>query len=238
VGNTIFIHIEKSVLAAPPEPSARVLEVAMMFGLGIDDSRVMTIVPPADIPLRPGAIVFITGPSGGGKSTLLRLIAQQCRDRGRAVIEWSEPTQPTDAADRDDASVAGQAHAEPPLVDVIGSSVAEATSLLSLVGLGDAFVMLRRASELSDGQRARFRLAQMIAAAGSHADGAVLIADEFLATLDRLTAQTVAANVRRWISRTPHTFIAATTHDDLLEPLAPDVLVFKGLGDHVEVLKR
>ena len=34
--------------------------------------------------------------------------------------------------------------------------------LLSLVGLGDAFVMLRRPRELSDGQRARLRIAQAI----------------------------------------------------------------------------
>ena len=34
------------------------------------------------------------------------------------------------------------------------------------------------------------------------------------------------------------TFIAASAHDDLLEGLEPDVLVWKGLNDQIEVVTR
>lgn len=208
--------------AANSAPSSRMLETALMFGLGVDDRREIVIVPPTDIPLPAGGIVFVTGPSGGGKSTILRLIAEQLQSAGRVMIEASELLDPPDV----------------PMIDLVGADFRTAASLLSMVGLGDAFVMLRRPNELSDGQRARLSLARMIERANVYAAGAVMVADEFAATLDRLTARTVAANVRRWITATPHTFIAATTHDDLLESLAPDVLVFKGLGDHIEVQVR
>lgn len=106
--------------------------------------------------------------------------------------------------------------------------------------------MLRRPCELSDGQRYRLRLAQIISMlmhddAAALARPSVVLADEFGSTLDRITAQTVARNLRRWVDRHSSrviSFILATAHDDLLEALQPDVLVWKGLGDAVEVLTR
>jgi ABC-type ATPase with predicted acetyltransferase domain len=218
----ISVRISQTVQSAADEPSPRVLETALMFGLGVDDRRDMVIVPPTDIPLSPGAIVFITGPSGGGKSTILRLIAEQLRIAGTTII----------TADDDETSC------DATVIDLIGADLRSAASILSLVGLGDAFVMLRRPCELSDGQRARFSLAWMIERAQTAGRPCVVMMDEFAATLDRLTAGTIAANIRRWITATKHTFIAATTHDDVLEPLSPDVLVFKGLGDQIEVHSR
>jgi ABC-type ATPase with predicted acetyltransferase domain len=64
----------------------------------------------------------------------------------------------------------------------------------------------------------------------------VLLADEFCSTLDRLCARAVAYRVRRMASREGVTVLAASAHDDLLEDLAPDVLVVKHEGSRVEVL--
>ena len=72
-------------------------------------------------------------------------------------------------------------------------------------------------------------------------NGGVILFDEFASSLDRLCASAIARNIRRWIDNQPPphiTLIAATTHDDLLEPLQPDVLVWKGLGDQIEVVQR
>jgi ABC-type ATPase with predicted acetyltransferase domain len=218
----INVRISQTVQSAAVAPSQRVLETALMFGLGVDDRRDMVIVPPTDIPLPSGGIVFITGPSGSGKSTILRLIAEQLNIAGTTIISAGD----------------GEPSCDAPVIDLVGADLRAATSTLSLVGLGDAFVMLRRPSELSDGQRARFNLARSIERAHAADQPCVMMIDEFAATLDRLTARTIAVNIRRWITTTRHTFIAATTHDDLLEPLAPDVLVFKGLGDQVEVHRR
>jgi uncharacterized protein len=204
-----------------------VLETAAMFGLGVDDERSIAVVEPCaiDWPLSDesnsrGRIVFITGPSGSGKSTVLRLIAQRVEASGRAV-KWLDrlPQLP-----------------EVPLVDVLGDSLEEATSLLSLAGLGDAFVMLRTPSQLSDGQRARLRIAQAMHAAGARS--CTMFADEFCATLDRLTARTLCRNFRRWINGVKCTFVAATSHDDLLEALEPDMLMWKGLDRTMEVMRR
>ena len=231
------VEIARSVETAV-RPSQRVLETASMFGLGVDEQRQLAIVPRCTIPLPHGGVVFVTGPSGGGKTTILNLIAEQCAERGWPVIRFDDlPPLP-----------------DVPLVDVFdgpGVDLARATSLLAMAGLGDAFVMLRCPRQLSDGQRYRLRLAQTIAlaeggegeAAGDMGDaapgaGAIVIADEFGATLDRLTAKNIARSMRRWSQRTGHTFICATTHDDLLESLDPDVLIYKGLDEGIEVLTR
>ena len=69
----LIIEIERSFRTAV-QPSGRVLEVASMFGLGVDESRLLQVVPPTRLKLRGGEVVFITGASGSGRSTILRLI--------------------------------------------------------------------------------------------------------------------------------------------------------------------
>lgn len=225
------VEIEKSVETAV-RPSQRVLETASMFGLGVDEQRRLAVVPRCTIPLPPAGVVYVTGPSGGGKTTILNLIAERCGQQGWPVIRFDDlPPLP-----------------DVPLVDVFdgpGVDLARATSLLAMAGLGDAFVMLRCPAQLSDGQRYRLRLAQTIdlaergtGAVGEALPGAVVIADEFGATLDRLTAKNIARSIRRWTQRTGHTFVCATTHDDLLESLDPDVLIYKGLDEGIEVLAK
>ncbi|MCC6907472.1 MAG: hypothetical protein IT430_05980 [Phycisphaerales bacterium] len=204
------------------EPGDRVLEVAAMFGLGLDGQRQCEVVPRTDLNLRGGEVIFITGPSGGGKSSILRAIDDEVRN----CLRFEDVLQAED--DR-------------PIVEQIGASIEEATLILSLAGLADAFVLLRRPSELSDGQRYRFGLARLIERA-THADELaeiVILADEFGSTLDRLTASVVARNVRRWIGRTPGVcFVAATAHDDLIEAIDPDVVICKPLGGGIEILRR
>ena len=207
--------------ATSPRPSARGLEVASIFGLGLDDEERLEVVPPCEIPLPRGGIVFVTGPSGGGKSTVLDLLADEIGRRER-VIEFDRLVLREDQ----------------PLVDQFDGPLAETLAVLSRAGLADAFVFLRTPRELSDGQRVRLRLALAFAEAAREERSATILVDEFAATLDRLTAHLIAGNVRRWITHTPHTFIAATTHDDLLESLDPDVLVYKDLGGVIEVIER
>ena len=231
----VHLHLSRQTHV---QPSPRVLRVAGMFGLGIDENRSIDIVPPTDLHLHAGQIVIVTGPSGSGKSTLLRLIADTCAgDTSCRVLSFDTlPALP-----------------DCPLVDCLSPSPASddgqhLTSVLrwlSLAGLNDAFVMLRRPSELSDGQRYRLRLAQFMSLieqqdGDDSAQLTLILADEFAATLDRLAASIIARNIRKWVSRStqPICFVAATTHDDLLEHLEPDVLVVKHLGEKVEVIAR
>lgn len=214
------IVIEQSFSTAVA-PSANVLQTACMFGLGVDAARMISVVPRTAIRLPQPGIVFITGPSGGGKSTILRLIAEACQQRGCNVISLNES--------------AVQSLPDRPLVDIFNQPLEQTTELLSRAGLGDAFVMLRCPQQLSDGQRYRLRLAMTMHAASNRS---IIIADEFGAKLDRTTAMVIARHMRSWVRRIDCTFIAATTHDDLLEAFEPDVLIFKGLGEAIEVVTR
>ncbi|HVL13736.1 MAG TPA: GNAT family N-acetyltransferase, partial [Gemmata sp.] len=55
--------------------------------------------------------------------------------------------------------------------------------------------------------------------------GPWLVADEFTATLDRTLAKVVAFNVRKLVSRAGVGLLAATTHEDVVEDLRPDLWV-------------
>lgn len=238
----MLITVEQRVAATPARMTARAREVAAMFGLlpasngggGSEDARTLAIVPRTeiDLPVPGPGVTLITGPSGSGKSTLLRLIAAECTQRGVRVQKMPVNDERTHA-DEEDLAIIDLVAPERPL--------SEALELLSLAGLGDAFVMLRRTRELSDGQRVRFHIARMMAAAriadtGDSAATATLIAiDEFAATLDRITARNLARNLRRWSDRSGVAIVLATTHEDLADALAPDVLIRKALDGSVSI---
>jgi GNAT superfamily N-acetyltransferase len=117
-----------------------------------------------------------------------------------------------------------------PIVETVGGSLDEALELLSLVGLGDAFLFLRSYEHLSDGQKYRYKIAKMIESRAQF-----WIMDEFCSTLDRDTAKIVAFNVQKLARKLGKAVIAATTHTDLFEDLNPSVHIHKRFGKEVTV---
>jgi len=222
------ISVSRDITVAPPEPSPDVMQVAAMFGLGADTTQTLSIIPPTTLELHPGQLIFITGPSGSGKSTLLHLIQEQAfqnaEEKQVQALSFEQIEAPS----------------ELPLVDALHAPTLEDTlRILSIAGLNDAPVMLRTPSQLSDGQRYRLRLAQLMAKveAGENNDAFhIILADEFGATLDRRTAGNVARQIRKWITKqTQACFVCATTHDDLLEDLEPNTLIHVPLGASISV---
>jgi uncharacterized protein len=195
------------------ERTPRVLEVAEAFGLGLSDKE-FVVYDDLDIEVRRGDVVYITGQSGSGKSLLLRDLAEKMREEGLVVSDLSRIELE-----------------EKPVVELLGNSTSEALELLSRAGISDAWIYIRKPSELSDGQRYRLKLAMVLA---SGAD--VWVADEFGAVLDRVTAQVVAFNMAKVARKEGKTFIVATTHDDMVETLAPDVFVEKMFREKVEII--
>ena len=196
--------------ASHAELSAKVTAVAEMFGLGTDREKTVMVLAPCEIDIEPGQVVYITGGSGAGKSVVLNQLKEQLAD----AVSLDEQSWP-----------AGRA-----VVDCFEGGLEDALNWLSLAGLSDAFAMLRRPEELSEGQRYRFQLALLLA----QKPGFVCI-DEFCNKLDRITAAVVAHNVRKFADQFDTTFVVATSHDDLLEDLLPDVVVIKHMGSDCDV---
>jgi ABC-type ATPase with predicted acetyltransferase domain len=184
--------------------------VAEAFGLGIDDAQRFKVLD-AELKIGPQDIVYITGDSGCGKSVLLRAIKA---DLGEEAIDLSDV-----AVD-----------AEKPLIETVGATVEEGLELLSKVGLNDAFLFLRTYSQLSDGQRYRYRIAKLIESGKQW-----WLMDEFAACLDRDTAKIIAFNLQKIARQQGKAVIAATTHSDLTEHLKPSVLVRKRFGEEIKI---
>ena len=196
------------------EITDRTVQVAEAFGLGIDAEREHVLLRDFELKLAEGDVVYVTGESGSGKSVLLRALKEDLGER---------------AVDIADVEV----EASRPIVDTVGSSFREALGLLSRVGLNDAYLFLRRYTELSDGQRYRYRIAKMV-----DSGRRFWLADEFCSTLDRTTARVVAYNMQKMARRSGAALVAATSHTDLEDDLAPSVLIRKGWGEEVKVEYR
>jgi len=189
----------------------RTAEVAEAFGLGIDMEKEHVIYRDFELKLAEGDVVYITGDSGSGKSVLLRALREDLGEEATSLEDI-------------------QVDLEKPLIDTVGDSFREALTLLSRVGLNDAFLFLRKYRQLSDGQRYRYRIARMIDSGKSY-----WLCDEFCSTLDRTTARIVAFNIQKLARRTGSTLVVATTHTDLEMDLNPSILIRKGWGEEIEV---
>lgn len=185
------------------ERSSRVLECAESFGLGLEEKK-FTLYDKLELEINKGDLIYITGQSGSGKSVLLRMIADRLSE-----------TQ--DVSRIEDVELEDK-----PIIDQVGSSTSEAIRILSIAGLNDAYLFIRKPKELSDGQLYRFRIAKLMCA-----DTRVWIADEFGAVLDRITAKAVAYNLRKQAQAVGATVVVATTHKDLKDELAPNLYIDK-----------
>jgi ABC-type ATPase with predicted acetyltransferase domain len=203
------LHVAYEFL--PKTPSAHAAVVMDHFGIGFETGR-HVIADGLELPLEPGDVVCFTGASGSGKSSLMRAAAAQLDG-----VVWS------------DALELG----EQILVDGLGLPAAEALALLSACGLGEAQLLLRTPRELSDGQRYRYRLAKAFALQPQW-----IVADEFTAALDRPLAQVIAFNLRKLATRTGVGCLLATTHEDVLNDLQPNLHVACRLDGGIDVVRE
>jgi len=189
----------------------KVRSVMRMFGLTAQRLRDGRAVHNCTLTINDGDIIYITGPSGAGKSVLLKQIEAKISEDQRAGLNQIELS------------------GDKALVDCIEGDFLAALRLLSITGLNDVFCVLNQPVNLSDGQKYRFRLAMAIAAGKRY-----VFADEFCSNLDRISACTISYNVRKL----GITFILASSHEDILADLQPDVLVIKDLSGQTEVIYK
>jgi ABC-type ATPase with predicted acetyltransferase domain len=199
------------------ERTPRVLEVAEAFGLGLTDKE-FVIYRDLEIEVMAGDVVYINGQSGSGKSILLRELSQKMKtDYGLKVAEISP----------------NFAFNDVPVIEQVGTNMSKACEVLSKAGINDAYLLIRKPSELSDGQRYRLQLAILI-----DTDADVWVADEFGAVLDRTTAKVVAFNMQKAARKLGKILIVATTHEDLVAELAPSLMIRKRYHDRVEIKRE
>lgn len=205
-------------ILASSRPSAALARACACFGLRVrrddltgtqrnalhlaryaDDARQLESM------LAPGRIVLVTGESGSGKSTLLELLRRRLRLTRRKAIVVTHPPAP---------------RRQLPVIDLFKGAPQRRLRTLSACAMGDATLLARRPSELSEGQRARLA----IALAAQHArKGDTLICDEFASTLDRITALGLAHALSRWAAREQVQVVVATGNDDVAGPLNASV---------------
>ena len=192
--------------------SDRVLAIAEAFGIGLDDKE-FVVFDNLQLDIAQGDVVYINGQSGGGKSVLLRELEAQMAAEGKSVANLDKIT-----------------FEDTPLIDQIGSSAKDAIHLLGVAGIQDAYLYCRRPSELSDGQRYRFKLAKAIEQGAD-----VWVADEFLAILDRTSAKVIAYTLQKMARKVGATVLVATTHTDMVPDLAPDLCITKRYREKVTI---
>jgi len=193
----------------------KVASVCRMFGLSLDRLAGQRFKHSCRLEIDAGDIVYLTGPSGAGKSVLLGEL-QKAVPAGER-INLAEIPLPDDKT----------------LIDCIDADLAESLRFLSVAGLNDCFCILNQPVNLSAGQQYRFRLAMALTAGKKF-----VFADEFCSGLDSVTAAVISYRLQKHAKRTGTTFILASSRDDILLDLSPDVLVVKELSGPADVIYK
>lgn len=187
----------------PAPPSRRSVATSLVAdGFGLCDApQPRVIAENLEFPVEPGQRIAITGPSGSGKSSLLKALADQLAgDGGR--LAWPDRLALADA----------------PVIDAIHLPFIEAIHLLSVCGLSEPRLLIQSPQKLSEGERWRFRLALALS------DGPDwLVIDEFAAAIDPTLARVLAFNLRRESLRRGCGIVAATCHAEPIDDFDPDI---------------
>ncbi len=185
------------------------LDILRAFGLTPNRIKEREIQS-CEFKISEGGICIISGVSGSGKSLLLDAIKKAITEQDKTVLDINEI----------DVTAWNSA-----VCDNINHGFLDTLRTLSMAGLTDVFCVLNSPANLSDGQKYRYKLAKAIS--GNYN---VVIADNFLDSLDRVTASVIAHNLRKFATKTGKIFIFATCHDDLFAELEPDVIILTHLN--------
>jgi ABC-type ATPase with predicted acetyltransferase domain len=196
------------------------------FGIS-PDSLSCPVIKDLSISIAPGEIIVITGPSGSGKTSLLRAL-QHASNRMLPPEFAGHVRVPKNYHH----GTFREVHSQKALIELASCSggINFGLHALSLAGMAEAFVYLKRFDELSAGQKYRALLALLLASSAN-----VWLADEFCGNLDAVTASVVSHNLQKIARQTKATLIvAAPDCTNFVGSLIPDkVLLLRSSTEHV-----
>ncbi|MEM1345486.1 MAG: ATP-binding cassette domain-containing protein [Pseudomonadota bacterium] len=217
------------------------LSVSVRAGDGRGDGRRRTILHEASLDITSGEVVAVIGPSGGGKSTLLKAVLGLNRFTGGSMaFEGAPIRRPLDSAHRRLRASAEavfqnplgalnphaslRAAIEEPLqarATPKAERAKRAQTVAARMGL-DAQILERRPGTVSLGQAQRACIARALAPRPS-----LLVLDEPLSALDALVAAEVAALLSEVIAETRPTVLFVSHDMRLVRRLASRVVVIE-----------
>lgn len=190
-------------------------EVEKVFGTSLDTLD-QTILRSLTFSIKPESICLVTGMSGTGKSTLLKLLNKEiCPTVGHLDIPQNAKIE-----------MLSPIRSKKPLIDFFGKGdVQRGIQLMNSVGLSEAFLYVKPFQQLSTGQKYRAMLASLFSKAKN-----LWLIDEFCESLDPITAKLVAkklAVVAREYKAT--VVVCAADYEPFFKALCPDqVLLLQG----------
>lgn len=184
------ITVQSDVVKSP-----RVLQMAGMFDVPLEEKSRRTWKIRLPIEERPWNVGLIVGPSGSGKTTAARHFFGDLVDR---AFTWSP-----DRSVLDDFPKA--------------LGVKDVVELLNSVGFSSPPSWVRPFHVLSNGERFRVSIARLLSELPELA-----VVDEFTSVVDRTVAQIGSAAIAKTVRRRGQKFVAVTCHEDVAEWLQPD----------------
>ena len=210
-----------------PSPSERSRRVQEAFGI-VAREHCSVLLDGLDLSLNAGEITLIGGPSGSGKSLLvrgIRYLAAKRISRGRLPAGVS--VQGTLCGPQVDISLPKAPQASQcPLELLADQSFEDALEILAAAGLAEPHLYIRPSATLSTGQNYRLAIALALAKKPD-----LLLIDEFCEPLDRYTSMAVCRRLKRVVDTTTLGVVVATAEPmRVLEALRPDHLLLLRSG--------